>query len=363
MMHRSLISLAALLATGGALASGAGATAGVRATLTRTVPTLARHSRCGFLEVRDASGRLIRDKHVFVRITCPEGDASTTAYANPNGQGAYVVSAIVPPGGAGVDHGGAWRIGLPAHEPLPRVIGFGTIESTSPSECPDTAVLGRSASTSRREAGLRSGARGFGARQKRIVADAGNLTVRPGTGGVIDFWESRQDFDAFQVRIRERIAASGVGDAGTAGHQGVPGPRDHPALSACAQKPSDVEDVDQGGSLFLIVASTFAPDAVGVRGLRRGEPGLMLACTGVHQSRKERFDEAESLVVGGGGCFCCGCGTRRNVGREGGPGDESDPLSEAPCDAPRDGRDVVWQLTAAPSRGISHFTGRRWGRA
>jgi hypothetical protein len=28
--------------------------------------------------------------------------------------------------------------------------------------------------------------------------------------GVIDFWESRADFDAFQTRIQEGIAASGV---------------------------------------------------------------------------------------------------------------------------------------------------------
>jgi hypothetical protein len=31
-----------------------------------------------------------------------------------------------------------------------------------------------------------------------------------GGWGVIDFWESRADFDAFQVRIQEGIAASGV---------------------------------------------------------------------------------------------------------------------------------------------------------
>ena len=28
--------------------------------------------------------------------------------------------------------------------------------------------------------------------------------------GVIDFWESRQDFDAFQGRIHESVAAAGV---------------------------------------------------------------------------------------------------------------------------------------------------------
>ncbi|HTD50220.1 MAG TPA: hypothetical protein VK771_06455 [Acidimicrobiia bacterium] len=45
---------------------------------------------------------------MFVKITCPEGDASTTTYANPNRQGVYAVDAIVPPGGVGsftVGHG------------------------------------------------------------------------------------------------------------------------------------------------------------------------------------------------------------------------------------------------------------------
>ena len=31
-----------------------------------------------------------------------------------------------------------------------------------------------------------------------------------GGWGVIDFWESRQDFDAFQSRIHESVAVSGV---------------------------------------------------------------------------------------------------------------------------------------------------------
>jgi hypothetical protein len=31
-----------------------------------------------------------------------------------------------------------------------------------------------------------------------------------GGWGVISFWESRQDFDAFQPRIQEAIAASGI---------------------------------------------------------------------------------------------------------------------------------------------------------
>src|ERR1700674_932154 len=83
------------------------------------------------------------------------------------------------------------------------------------------------------------------------------------------------------------------------------------------------------------------PDSVGFRCLPRREPGLMLAYTRVHQSRKERFDEAESLAVGGGACGCCGWGARRDVRRESGPGGKSDPLSEAPLDARRD---MVWAV-------------------
>jgi hypothetical protein len=51
---------------------------------------------------------VVLDKHVFVRITCPEGDRSTTTYANPDAHGVYLVSAIVPLGGVGtiaVGHG------------------------------------------------------------------------------------------------------------------------------------------------------------------------------------------------------------------------------------------------------------------
>jgi hypothetical protein len=32
--------------------------------------------------------------------------------------------------------------------------------------------------------------------------------------GVIDFWESRQDFDAFQARIQDGMAAAGVSPQG-----------------------------------------------------------------------------------------------------------------------------------------------------
>ena len=54
-----------------------------------------------------------------------------------------------------------------------------------------------------------------------------------GGWGVIDFWESRADFDAhLESDIQPGIAASGGADAGATGHQRVPGPRDHPPLES-----------------------------------------------------------------------------------------------------------------------------------
>ena len=52
-----------------------------------------------------------------------------------------------------------------------------------------------------------------------------------GGWGVIDFWESRQDFDAFQPRIQAAIAAAGVEMQGPP-DKGVPRPRNLPAPSA-----------------------------------------------------------------------------------------------------------------------------------
>jgi hypothetical protein len=108
-MRRLLITLVALLVIVGVLASGVGATAGVRATLTRAVEPGPPGSRVAVAwKLRDASGHAVLDKHVYVKITCPEGDRSTTTYANPNRDGLYVVDAIVPAGGVGsitVGHG------------------------------------------------------------------------------------------------------------------------------------------------------------------------------------------------------------------------------------------------------------------
>ena len=50
--------------------------------------------------------------------------------------------------------------------------------------------------------------------------------------GIIDFWESRADFDAFQGRIAEGAAAAGRRDVRASGHQGVPRPRDDRGLES-----------------------------------------------------------------------------------------------------------------------------------
>jgi hypothetical protein len=108
-MRASLIALAAVLALAGVLVAGAAAGGGVKATLTGAVHPAVPGTRITVaLKLRDASGHAVLDKHVFVKITCPEGDRSTTTYANPNAQGMYVVSAVVPAGGVGsitVGHG------------------------------------------------------------------------------------------------------------------------------------------------------------------------------------------------------------------------------------------------------------------
>jgi hypothetical protein len=104
-----LIGLLALLALTGLVASAAGASGRVKATLTRIVqPGPPGTHVVVAVKLRDASGRLVLEKHVFVKITCPEGDRSTVTYANPNTRGTYVVNAIVPAGGVGsvtVGHG------------------------------------------------------------------------------------------------------------------------------------------------------------------------------------------------------------------------------------------------------------------
>jgi hypothetical protein len=110
-MRRSVIASVVVLAVGGVLASGAASAGGVKATLTRTVQPGPPGTRIAVAwKLRDASGHVVREKHVFVKITCPEGDRSTITYANPNEHGVYLVSAVVPAGGVGsitVGHGAA----------------------------------------------------------------------------------------------------------------------------------------------------------------------------------------------------------------------------------------------------------------
>jgi hypothetical protein len=109
MRRWSLIGLVALLALTGGLASAAGGSGGVRATLIRAVQPGPPGTHVAVaVKLRDASGRVVLEKHVFVKITCPEGDRSTITYSNPDARGTYVVDAIVPAGGVGsitVGHG------------------------------------------------------------------------------------------------------------------------------------------------------------------------------------------------------------------------------------------------------------------
>jgi hypothetical protein len=108
-MRSSLIALIDALAVGAVLAGGAAAGGGVKATLTRTVHAAPPGTRITVAwKLHDANGHVVLDKHVFVKITCPEGDRVTTTYANPNAHGLYLVNAIVPAGGVGtitVGHG------------------------------------------------------------------------------------------------------------------------------------------------------------------------------------------------------------------------------------------------------------------
>ena len=57
-----------------------------------------------------------------------------------------------------------------------------------------------------------------------------------GGWGIIDFWESRADFDAFAPRIAEGMAAAGIEPQGSAGHQGVPRARSDQRLARPARR-------------------------------------------------------------------------------------------------------------------------------
>src|SRR6476661_4297857 len=117
MMRGSLI-VVVLVVCAGLLGAGALATDTVKATLTRAIQPGPPGTRVTVAwRLRDGSGRAVLEKHVFVKITCPEGDVSTTTYANPNSQGAYLVRAIVPAGGVGTITVGHGRSVFPVTNP------------------------------------------------------------------------------------------------------------------------------------------------------------------------------------------------------------------------------------------------------
>lgn len=85
------------------LATTAPATARVRATLTRALPgnkSPGEHVLVRWT-FRDASGHVVRLKHVVLTIICPTRDATTRTPAVLRPDGTYRANAVVPPGGIG----------------------------------------------------------------------------------------------------------------------------------------------------------------------------------------------------------------------------------------------------------------------
>ncbi len=101
MVRRAAPALALLAALCACAAASAGG--GVRATFTRPIPTNRSTGEHVLVvwKLRDAAGRPVTLRRVFVRIVCPEGNASTTAYATTTTPGLYQANAAVPPGGIG----------------------------------------------------------------------------------------------------------------------------------------------------------------------------------------------------------------------------------------------------------------------
>jgi hypothetical protein len=111
MVRRFVVISVVMFATLGVVIVGSAAErpGSVKVTFTRAVRPTPPGSQVAIgWKLRDASGHVVLDKHVFVKITCPEGDATTTTYASPQSHGVYLVNALVPPGGIGtikVGHG------------------------------------------------------------------------------------------------------------------------------------------------------------------------------------------------------------------------------------------------------------------
>ena len=100
---RVLAPVAIAVVLAGLVSSTAAATGRVHATLTRTIPGYKSGGEHVIVawKLRDASGRLVSFKRVFVKFTCPEGDVTTTTFASPRADGTYRVNAVVPNGGIG----------------------------------------------------------------------------------------------------------------------------------------------------------------------------------------------------------------------------------------------------------------------
>jgi nitrogen fixation protein FixH len=115
-----LITLAFMVAGVSVIDASAGGR--VRATLTRTIPSNKSSGEHVVVtwRLRDSSGHPVSVERVFVKITCPTGDASTTTFASPRADGTYRVSAIVPPGGIGTIAIGKNSTSFPLTNPFHR---------------------------------------------------------------------------------------------------------------------------------------------------------------------------------------------------------------------------------------------------
>jgi methionine-rich copper-binding protein CopC len=123
MVRRLVIVSAASLAVAIALPTGAIASSSrVHATLTRAIPpNMSSGNRVVVAwKLRDASGHPVAAKRVFVKITCPEGTDSTTAFANAGPNGTYLAHALVPPGGIGTVSIGHGKLTYPVTNPFHR---------------------------------------------------------------------------------------------------------------------------------------------------------------------------------------------------------------------------------------------------
>jgi nitrogen fixation protein FixH len=118
---RALVLILAFAVAGVAVVD-ASAGGRVRATLTQAVPadkSSGEHVVVAW-RLRDSSGHPVSAKRVFVKITCPTGDASTTTFASPRADGTYRVSAVVPPGGIGTIAIGKNSTSFPITNPFHR---------------------------------------------------------------------------------------------------------------------------------------------------------------------------------------------------------------------------------------------------